>query len=89
MFGRLVTGNIVRLATEHHPKREFIYVINDKEEVFLVRVNQKERKLELCYKFYNEQYTPMYLTILRLGINTSTTDKLRNRIYLNIYCEEK
>ena len=31
----------------------------------------------------------MYLTLLRLGINTSTTDKLRNRMYLNVYCEEK
>ncbi len=27
--------------------------------------------------------------MLRLGVNTSTTDKFSNRMYLNVYCERK
>ncbi len=45
--------------------------------------------MSVCYKFENKDYTPLYLTLLRPGINTSTTDKFKNRIYLSIYCEDK
>lgn len=44
--------------------------------------------MEVCYKFYNKDFIPLYLTLLRPGVNTSTSDKFETRIYLSLYCED-